>query len=169
MTRLTDDQIQQYLDGTLSGEMRAEVNRLLAVDPENRRLLEEYQELFGILGEREVHSLASEFIPQVLAERGRLLEPAWKRLAWYGALGALTVAAVMIGSLFIEFQALLHTLAGWYSPWVTESSEMWLDIRALFVGHGPELAFVCAAGAILLLFQSLDKILIESKYRRTLR
>lgn len=169
MTRLTDEQIQQYLDGTLTPEARARVNHLLAIDPENRRILEEYQTLFGILGDREVHSLAPEFIPQVLAERGRLLQPAWKRLAWYGAIGALTVAAVMIGSLFVEVQAFLHGLVSWYSPWVSESSEMWRDIRALFAGHGAELAFVTAAGAILLVVQSLDKILLEAKYRRTLR
>ena len=169
MTRLTDDQIQQYLDGTLSPEERVQVNSLLAVNPENRRRLEEYQGLFEFLGDRQVHSLAPEFIPQVLAERGRLLEPAWTRVAWYAAVGALTVAAVMIASLFVEVKSLFHTVTGWYGPWLSESHQVWVGIQSLFIDHSTELAFVTAAGAILLLVQSLDKLLIFSKYRRTLR
>ena len=169
MTRLTDNQIQQYLDGTLSPEERVAVNRLLAVDPENRRLLEEYESLFGVLADREVHSLAPEFIPQVLAERGRLLAPAWTRLAWYGVWSVVTVVAVLGLSMFVEIQRLLQSVTGWYGPWVSESHEVWNGIQALLVQHGTELAFVTAAGAILLVVQSLDKILIEAKYRRTLR
>lgn len=67
-----------YLDGELTAEEQAQVDRLLAASPAARQLLEEIRALSGTLQSLPVHKLDEDLAPEVLriAERRMLGEPA---------------------------------------------------------------------------------------------
>ena len=58
MTRLTEEQLQQYLDGTLGPEEKRRVEQILLVSPADREMLEEYRMLFGHLEEMSYKDMA---------------------------------------------------------------------------------------------------------------
>lgn len=67
-----------YLDGELTAEEQAQIERLLASSPAARQLMEELRALSGTLQSLPVHKLGEDLAPQVLrvAERRMLGEPA---------------------------------------------------------------------------------------------
>ena len=74
---LHDEMLSAYLDGELSAEEQAEVERRLAEEPESRQLLEELRAMSGAIQAMPRHKLGEEFRDQVLrrAERAMLTEP----------------------------------------------------------------------------------------------
>lgn len=72
-----DELISAYLDGEVTADERAKVERLLAADPRSRQLLEELRALRGSLASLPRHALEADFSDRVMeaAERRMLLEP----------------------------------------------------------------------------------------------
>ena len=169
MTRLSEEQIQQYLDGTLTPEEKRRVEQILLISPADRELLEQYRMLFGQLEDRSVHSLAPEFIPAIIAEAGTRREPTLSRGAWLAGAGLLSAAITFVLAYFIELQPLWTSLASYTDPVMKESMQLWSSVVGLVGAYGSSLIFLGAAGAILLAVQSLDRILIAHKYERQLR
>jgi anti-sigma factor RsiW len=169
MTRLTEEQLQQYLDGTLGLEERRRVEQILLVSPADREMLEEYRMLFGQLEDCSVHSLAPKFIPAIVAEAHTRRVPRLSRAAWLAGAGLASILVTFILSYFVELQPFWHSLSAYTQPVLLESKELWSSVIGLFGAHASLLVFLAAAGVILLAIQSLDRILLSSKYERHLR
>lgn len=169
MTRLSEEQLQQYLDGTLGPEEKRRVEQILLVSPADREMLEEYKTLFGQLEDRSVHSLAPKFIPEIIAEADTRRQPQLSRAAWLIGAGLASILITFVLSYFVELQPFWHSLSAYTQPVLLESKELWSSVVGLFGAHASLLVFLAAAGVILLAIQSLDRILLSHKYERQLR
>lgn len=169
MTRLSEKQIQQYLDGTLGFEEKRQVEQTLLVSPADRERLEQYRMLFGELGNREVHSLAERFIPEVIAESDNRQQLTLSVGAWIAGAGIASIVLTFILSYFVEFQPLWHSVVAYTNPLLSESQQLWSSVVGLVDSLGTSAILIAAAGVILLAVQSLDRILVAHKYERQLR
>ena len=68
---LQDEMLSAYLDGELTAEEQAEVERRLAEEPESRQLLEELRAMSGAIQAMPRHKLGEEFRDQVLRRAER--------------------------------------------------------------------------------------------------
>ncbi|MBD3403309.1 hypothetical protein GF420_10475 [candidate division GN15 bacterium] len=173
VARLTDEQIQDYLDGNLTGEELRQVERMIAFNPENRRMVEEYQALFGHLEDSAVYSLPPSLehsvLEQVSMER--------RQSRWFGhltvaAVGVFSVAVLVTLAMLID----LRPLVTWFteralllpdlSELTTPFYSMIDRLAAFAVEHQTSFALVSVAVGILMLFSSLDSLLLGWRIRR---
>lgn len=170
--RLTDEQILDYLDGNLSEKERQQVEWSIALSDENKKLVQEYHALYGQLSQHEVYSFSPRFEHAVLEQ----LAISRRQGKWFSRLTAATVGAIVIASgvvlagmldmtpLIVFVVRLMGIASSFALP--TEGFLSIIHSAAGFVGdNGDGVALFVVAGAILMLFHILDRVLLGALYR----
>ena len=167
LRRVTEDEILEYLDGTMSPAELHEFELRLNVYPEDRELLEEYRSLFGHLSHRGSYSenlLAT--LPSKPVERRA---PRWMPGAMTVAVSLASVFVILAVANLIEFKP-VQAFFGLMADATLQIVFQIVDpVTKLLMEFNVSLAIVIAAAVILTGFKSLDVIFVEAKYRRLMR
>ncbi|MFQ5823129.1 MAG: anti-sigma factor family protein [bacterium] len=166
LRHVTDEEIQEYLDGKLSME-----NRWIPTHLENcefcKKQLSQYQNLYVALNREINFSLSPNFSESVIARIHKDFAVTFKIRVWHIVLSAF---GLMIGAgtalYFIELKPLLERfiLLG-RAVQKYFNLEVFLNIKNYFLGLNINLSLLGFAIIILLVMSAIDHFIIQSKHK----
>ena len=172
---LTDEEVQNYLDGNLDYAGQMEVERLIRGSRENEVLVESYRGLFGRLTEPEL--FGSKPNPHTVPLDQLVVTH--HRSAMYSALtgiaiGVMALAGIFALIYFVDFSAFWRMLAAASLPTATISLDAFFDrlmapVWQLSDGRAHQILFLLAAGSVLMLTRWFDAVLVQSRFKRLTR
>lgn len=169
---LTDEEIQEYLDGSLDYRRQMEVERAVAASGHNRRLLESYRALYGRLLDDEVFDCKPNPNTAPLDQ----LVVTHHRRSLYSVLTGITVVVMATAAVL----ALVHVIH-WQSVWdylvstaatygnvslAGASDRVLTSVWQAGADRVGAFVFLSVAGTILLMISWLDKLFLGTRFRR---
>lgn len=160
---LTDEEIQDYIDGNLSTENRFAQSHLKTCEI-CQKALAEYKSLYLGLKDDKGFKLPSTFAKSVVSEF--LKVPATKSRSNYAEIFLVTMGLVVAGFAafyFIDLKPLGETIARILLPQFHFVSESFLSMRSLLTQLNINISLLVFSGLTLLIIGALDHILFHPR------
>jgi len=166
LKHLTDEEIQDFLDGNLSEEITVSIRRHLEGCALCRQTVKQYQSVYSGLGREEGFELSKGFAKSVV----KMLPAQRGARSSFGLLNVcLTVLAVIVAAgvtiRYVDLRplgsALSHLLPG---PQL--GSGMLAFVEDLLIGLNGNLGFLILGVLTLVIIGGLDRFLLQPRYRR---
>lgn len=163
MQKFNEDQLQEYLDGTLDDQTRQAVEAHLASSPAARAQLAELEALFSSLDALPELPLTADLSVEVMAEirRETAVSAAWPRWVWGLLLGQALIALLLLGTVWALLLDWLgngrQLAASWLTtiqlPTLAFLQEFWAGVTAVWQSPSlPNLTFDLPTAQWALLF-----------------
>jgi hypothetical protein len=165
LRHLTDEEIQDYLDGNIPEENKY-VQEHLRTCERCRKALLEYQSLYLGLKKDHGFELPGSFPKTVISKLPK--EPMIKpRLKYAEILLAIlgVVGAVFVGNYFIGFKPLIQTISGIHLPQFEFISTFLRSLGDLLTELNMNSSLVIFSGLTLLIIGSLDHIILHRRQK----
>ncbi len=160
---LTDEEIQDYIDGNLSTESRS-VHTHLRRCQLCQKALAEYQSLYLGLKDDKGFKFSSNFAKSVISKLPQ--EPATKSHFKYAEIFLVTMGLVVAGFAafyFVDLKPLGETIARILLPQFHFISESFLSMRSLLTQLNINISLLVFSGLTLLIIGALDHILFHPR------
>jgi hypothetical protein len=166
LEHLTDEEIQDYLDGDLSGDMASLAHEHLEVCPQCREALKQYQSMYVGLEDDTGFELSKGFARTVV----RRLPAQAEAKSYSRILNVLLVVlgvAVSLGVTlyYIDLRPLGKTLSN-FLPGPELGAGLLDLLEGLLVGLNGNVEFLAIALLIFFLVAGLDRLVFQPRYRR---
>jgi hypothetical protein len=166
LKHLTDEEIQDFLDGNLSDEITLSIRRHLESCTLCRQTVKQYQSVYSGLGREEGFELSKGFVKSVV----KMLPAQGETKSPFGLLNAcLTILAVIVAAgvtiRYVDLRplgsALSHLLPG---PQL--GSGMLAFVEDFLIGLNGNLGFLILGVLTLVIIGGLDRFLLQPKQTR---
>ena len=166
LKHLTDEEIQDFLDGNLSREIALATERHLETCPLCREAVKHYQSIYSGLGREEGFKLSKGFAKSVV----KILPPQGETKSPFGLLNAcLTILAVIVAAgvtiSYVDLRplgsALSHLLPG---PRLGSGAIGFVE--DILIGLNGNLGFLILGVLTLVIIGGLDRFLLQPKHKR---
>jgi predicted anti-sigma-YlaC factor YlaD len=166
LKHLTDEEIQEYLDGNLSPENELLFETHLKICPHCQESLKQYQSLYVDLANDEGFDLPKSFAESVLSRLPA--EPEAKSHFKYASIFWTILGIITIGITFyyVDLKPLGRVISNIFVPQYEFGSELIVSIKNSLVSLNGNLSLLAFAGLTLLIIAALDRALVQPRYRR---
>jgi hypothetical protein len=167
LKHLTDEEIQEYLDGSLSPENELLFETHLKICPHCQESLKQYQSLYAGLANDEGFDLPKSFAKSVIS---RLPEEAKVKFRFNYANVILTILGIIIAVgitfYYVDLKPLGRVISNIFVPQYEFGSGLIVSIKSSLVNLNGSLSLLAFAGLTLLIIAALDRTLVQPRYRR---
>jgi hypothetical protein len=167
LRHLTDEEIQEYLDGNFSCENVLLIERHLEICPHCQESLKQYQSLYVGLVNDEGLDLPKSFAKSVIA---RLPAEAKPKSHFNYANVFLTILGIIIAVgitfYYLDLKPLGRAILNIILPQYEFGSAFVTSVKSFLVGLNGNLSLLAFAGLTLLIIAALDRALVQPRYRR---
>ncbi len=167
LRHLTDDEIQEYLDGNLSPQDASLFETHLKSCPHCHESLRQYQSLYIGLTNDRGFNLSKNFTESVISRLP--VEAEVKSLFNYANI-FLTILGIVItlGITFyyVDLKSLGKAISRVLIPQYEFGSAFVASVKSFLVGLNGNLSLLAFAGLTLLIIAALDRALVQPRYRR---
>jgi hypothetical protein len=166
LEHLNDEEIQDYLDGNLSGETTLQVREHLQVCRRCREALKQYRSLYVGLEDGAGFELSKGFAKTVIRKLPAEAEAKSHASVWNVLLVALGVAVSLGVTLyFIDLRPLGQALSD-LLPGPELGTGLLDTVEGLLLGLNGNVEFLATALLIFFLVVGLDRLVFQPKYKR---
>lgn len=167
LRHLTDEDMQEYLDGNLSPENELSFKTHLEICPLCQGSFKQYQSLYVGLANDEGFELSESFakslISKLLAEAKPKARFNYANVFWT-ILGIIITAGIII--YYIDLKPLGKAISNTFIPQYEFGSVLVASIKSFLSGLNGNIALLAFAGLTLLIIAALDRALVQPKYKR---
>jgi hypothetical protein len=167
LRHLTDEELQEYLDGNLSPENELSFKTHLEFCPLCQGSLKQYQSLYVGLANDKGFDLSKNFAESVVL---RLPEEAkaksrfnYSNIFWT-ILGIIITAGIIF--YYIDLKPLGKAISNTFIPQYEFGSVLVASIKSFLSGLNGNIGLLIFAGLTLLIIAALDRALVQPKYKR---
>lgn len=166
MKHLTDEEIQNYLDGNLSREIAILTKRHLESCPLCREAVKQYQGVYAGLDKEEGFELSKGFAKSVV----KMLPPQGETKSPFDLLNIfLTILGIVVGAGVTVYYVDLRPLGRAFShvlPGPELGSGVVAFVENLLIGLNGNLGLLILGVLTLLIIGGLDRLLLQPRHRR---
>lgn len=166
MKHLTDEEIQNYLDGNLSRDIALLTERHLETCPLCREAVKQYQGVYAGLDKEEGFELSKGFAKSVV----KMLPPQGETKSPFDLLNIfLTILGIVVGAGVTVYYVDLRPLGRAFShvlPGPELGSGVVAFVENLLIGLNGNLGLLILGVLTLLIIGGLDRLLLQPRHRR---
>ena len=166
LKHLSDEEIQEYLDGDLSPENELLFETHLKICPHCQESLKQYQSLYVGLANDEGFDLPKSFAKSVIS---RLPEEAKVKSRFNYASIFLTILGIIIAVgitfYYVDLKPLGRVISDAFVSQYEHSFGLIVSIKSYLASLNGNLSLLAFAGLTLLIIAALDRALVQSRYR----
>jgi hypothetical protein len=167
LKHLTDEEIQEYLDGYLSQQNALLFEKHLEICPHCQESLKQYQSLYVGLANDKGFDLPESFTKSVLSRLPAEPEPK-SRFNYVNIFLTILGIIIAVGITFyyVDLKPLGRVISNIFVPQYEFGSELIVSIKSSLVSLNGNLSLLAFAGLTLLIIAALDRALVQPRYRR---
>ena len=167
LKHLTDEEIQEYLDGNLSPENELSFKTHLGFCLLCRGSLKQYQSLYVGLANDKGFELSESFAKSLISKLPTEAKPKahfnYANIFWT-ILGIILTAGIIF--YYMDLKPLGRAISNTFIPQYEFGSALVASIKSFLVGLNGNLSLLAFAGLTLLIIAALDRALVQPRYKR---
>jgi len=167
LRHLTDEEIQEYLDGNLSPQDVSLFETHLKSCPHCHESLRQYQSLYAGLASDEGFKLSESFAKSVISKLSVEVKPK-SRFNYANVFLTILGIVIALGITFyyVDLKSLGQAISRVLIPQYEFGSTFVASVKSFLMGLNGNLSLLAFAGLTLLIIAALDRVLVQPRYRR---